>query len=236
MTLRAPGLPRALLSLLVTLATLCAACGAPGVVPWPDGAVVGDSRADAPADAPAPDSPADTVAPPPDAPADAADDQVGPDVAGDGAPPLDGPGDAAADGSRDASAETGTDAHAESSADVSDAPADPLLDQVTALRVTARAADYTWTMPVSQSCSITGGTLSIGAEFRGAEPLTVTASGPVSGPVVLTVVGAGSDVRATVTRGAEYAAGGMNRANVRVRGMLPTELVIEVTALGCVVR
>lgn len=231
---------RLFLAFLSLLACFCVACGAPGVVPWPDGAVMGDSRAEVAADASPPDaspdaSPLDAVAvgdaaadqvaeasAPMDAPADAHDAVAVGDAQGD-VPGLEVAADAAGDSSRDA-------------ADASDAPADPLAERVTAPRVTARAADYTWTMPVSQGCSIMGGTLSIGAEFMGAEPLTVTASGPLAGPVVLTVVGAGSDVRATVTRGAEYAAGGMNRANVRVRGMLPTELVLEVTALGCEVR
>ena len=79
MTLRAPGLPRALLSLLVTLAPLCAACGAPGIVPWPDGAVAVDAPADAPDTSP--------DAPPPDAVA------VG-DSAADGAADASSPMDA----------------------------------------------------------------------------------------------------------------------------------------------
>lgn len=145
---------RLFLAFLSLLACFCVACGAPGVVPWPDGAVMGDARAeiagDAPADAPAPDSPADTVAPPPDAPADAADDQAGPDVAGDGAPPLDGPGDGPADAWPDLipvdCAETIHD-------DAGAWPARPGMEA--RLRVSVRVPTFTWTTQDAAECSIT---------------------------------------------------------------------------------
>lgn len=181
------------------------------------------------------------------------------------APPLDGPGvevDAAEDAAAppDAPPEVGREAGADAGVDlVPDAapdagrdataeqvdagpdapPADPLLEQVSAVRVTASVPGVSWESARAQSCSVAGDVVSIGAEYALPSSATFTAMGPLSGPVVLTVVttgGAASDVRATVRRGAEYTTGGGRRVNVAVRGMPGANPLVDVIALGCVVR
>lgn len=128
------------------------------------------------------------------------------------------------------------------SGDVAPDAGDPLARQVEAVAVTVRASGTEWTMPRSQMCALMGATASVGAEYERPERAAFTVSGPVAGPVVLTMVGAGgtgtSDIRATIQRGADYftAGGTVRRANVVVRGTIPGGLMLEVTALGCLVR
>lgn len=202
---------------------LLAACGAdPSPVP-PDAAR--DAAPDAP---PAVDVVADEPAPPPDLPA--------PDAsAPDASPPApdDGP-----DAAPDARADAGPDAPRDVAGELADArpDADPLLEQVTAVRVTVRTTGYDWATPRAQSCAVASGTIELSAEYGAPEPLSLAAMGSAAGPTVMTVVGGGSDVRATARLGAEYTIGGTRRVNVALHGEPRAGLVLDVTALGCVVR
>ena len=168
--------------------------------------------------------------------ADAAD-AVGPDLppAEDRVPGL----DVAVDGGPDAP----TDVPRDTSSDLPDAPVDrqdsapdPLLEQVTAVRVTVTAPGYEWTTARAQSCEVSSGVASVSAEYGAPEPLTLAAMGTTTGPTVMTVVGGGSDVRATMRAGAEYTTGGVRRVNVALRGEPRAGLTLDVIALGCVVR
>ena len=234
-TLRAPRPFLALLSLLVTLVTLCAACGGTDGTVAPDAA--GDAAQDAARDAAPVEASADAAG---DAPSDAAPDVIAPDApepadataaadAREAGADVAQAGDAGADGRADAPGDAPVDASG-------DASADPLAAQVTALSVTARATDYAWTMPVSQSCAVTSGMVNISATYE----LPERAGFTFLGPSTLTMIGASgraaSDVRATIAQGPTYTLAGMQRTNVAVRGMIPGGLSIELVALGCPVR
>lgn len=203
-----------------------------------------------PAPLPQPDAAADVapdVAAPPDAPQDAAapPDLTPPaDVAGPDATP---PPDAGPDNGPDVTADAAPDAPRDVAGELADVapdrpetpPADPLLEQVSAVRVTATDGTETWATPEAQSCAVTSGRVGGGAEYRRPYVLTVSFDGPLSGPVVLSVPGAGADIRATVRAGAEYLTDGasVRRVNVEVRGMAsPSAPPLTVIALGCVVR
>lgn len=219
-------------ALLASLA-LAACTGDPAPLPQPDAAadVAPDVAAppDAPQDAAAPPDltpPADVAGPDATPPPDAGPDN-GPDVTADAAP--DAPRDVAGE-----LADAGPDR-----ADVP--PSDPLLEQVSAVRVTASVPGVSWDSARAQSCSVTGGMVSVGAEYSSPSAATFTVTGPLSGPVVLTVVttgGGASDVRAMVRASAEYLTDGasVRRINVAVRGMPGANPVVDVIALGCVVR
>lgn len=188
---------------------------APDVAPPPD----------APQDAaPPPDltPPADVASPPPDAGPD-----NGPDVTTDAGP------DAAADAPRDVAGEL-----ADVAPDREDAPpADPLLEQVSAVRVTVTAAEREWTMARTQTCTVASGVVSAGAEYDAPTAVGFT----FLGPSTLTYIDGGrgfSDVRAELRMGPTYLTDGesIRRMNVQVRGQIPGGLALTLTAQGCVVR
>lgn len=127
---------------------------------------------------------------------------------------------------------------ADAAHDVPVADVDPLAGEVSATSITVRAEGYAWTMPLTQMCTVTSGTVSIGADFDRPERAVFTAMAPPGGPVVLSSGNGGSsvfDIHAEATRGMEYTAGSQRRVNVRVRGA-PGGLALDVIALGCVVR
>lgn len=148
---------RLFLAFLSLLACFCVACGAPGVVPWPDGSVAADAG-DA---GDAPDAPADAshdAAPPPDAAADAPDDRASPDAAVDAPAPLDGPTDASAESSVDAPADGWPDLIPVDCAerihdDAGPWPARPGMEP--RLRITVRVPTFSWTTQDAAECSIT---------------------------------------------------------------------------------
>lgn len=168
--------------------------------------------------------------------ADAAD-AVGPDLppAEDRVPGL----DVAVDGGPDAP----TDVPRDTSSDLPDAPVDrpgsapdPLLEQVTAVRVTVTAPGYEWTAARAQSCEVAGGVPRVSAEYADPERASFTFLGPSTLGMVGASGAGASDVRAELRLGAEYTIGGARRANVQARGMIPGGLPLTMTAVGCVVR
>ena len=203
-------------------------CGPAGVwsacvCPGSDGGT--DAGADAAGDAPQPT---------PDAPAL--------DALSVDAPLSDAPVDASADAGVDR-ADVTTDAARDAAGELADAPADrpapdapdPLLEQVSAVRVMVIAPGYDWTAARSQSCTVTGGVPSVSADYDAPEPAGFT----FLGPSTITYVNGGrgySDVRAELRAGVEYTMGGTRRVNVQVRGMIPGGLALTMTALGCAVR
>ena len=199
--------------------------------------------------------------PSPAAVVDAAPD-IAADTATDTATPVDAADAAITDVSSDATADTATDtgdavavADAAHDATAGDAPgdvsrdavavvdADPLDTHATAVSVVVRSSSVTWSTPrVQPTCTVTGGTLSLSADYDRPETKGFTALGPLAGPVTLTMIGSGgtgmSDVRSAVTSGARYLTDGetVQRVNVIVRGTPWPGFSVEVTALGCVVR
>jgi hypothetical protein len=181
---------------------------------------------DAPQDAaPPPDltPPADVAPPPPDAGPD-----NGPDVRTDTGP------DVAPDAPRDVAGEL-----ADVAPDRADATApDPLIEQVSAVRVTVTAPGYEWLIPTTQACDVTGGVTRVSAEYTAPERATFT----FLGPSTLGMIGASgrgtSDVRAELRMGPAYLTDGesIRRMNVQVRGQIPGGLALTLTAQGCVVR
>ena len=180
---------------------------------------------------------------------------AGPEASADDAPPaLDADAVAVVDApdGRDASTDAGVDASPDTSRDTSsdlpDAPSDrapdrpdsapdPLLEQVSAVRVTVTGAEREWSTARTQMCTVTGGTVSVGADYD-----TPTAVGcTFLGPSTLTYISGGrgySDVRAELRTGAPYLTDGesVRRVNVQARGQIPGGLALTLTALGCVVR
>lgn len=214
-------LPLALLVALL-VALLLVACGSD-----PSPAAV---------DAAQPDALGVDVAAVVDAAADTASDaSETPDTAPDAAVDV-----AVADAAHDA---TAGDAPGDVSRDaVAVVDADPLGTRATAVSVVVRSSSVTWSTPRAQpTCTVTGSTLSLGADYDRPEGAGFTVLGPLAGPVTLTGIAGGtgmSDVRATVTSGARYLTDGetVQRVNVIVRGTPWPGVSVEVTALGCVVR
>lgn len=203
-------------ALLASLA-LAACTGDPAPLPQPDAAA--DVAPDA---APPPDAPQD-AAPPPDLTPPA-------DVAGPDTPP---PIDAGPDNGPDVRTDTGPDV----APDREDAPpADPLLEQVSAVRVTVTGAGVAWVSARTQSCTVSGGRVSVGAEYDVPEQGTFVAEGPLAGPVVFGTA-FNSDVRGTVRQGPTYLTDGesVRRTSLALSGTPRTERY-EMIALGCVVR
>lgn len=122
------------------------------------------------------------------------------------------------------------------------ADADPLDTRATSVSVVVRSSSLTWSTPRAQpTCTVTGGTLSLGADYDRPEHTSFTVLGPITGPVTLTGIAGGmgaSDIRATASRGPMYLTDGaaVQRVNVTVRGTPWAGIAIELTALGCVVR
>lgn len=122
------------------------------------------------------------------------------------------------------------------------ADADPFDTRATSVSVIVRSSSLTWSTPRAQpTCTVTGGTLSLGADYDRPEHTSFTVLGPITGPVTLTGIAGGmgaSDIRATASRGPMYLTDGaaVQRVNVTVRGTPWAGIAIELTALGCVVR
>ncbi len=123
------------------------------------------------------------------------------------------------------------------------ADADPLDTRATSVSVVVRSSSLTWSTPRAQpTCAVTGGTLSLGADYDRPEHASFTVLGPLAGPVTLTMVSSAgtamSDVRATIITSARYLTDGesVTRVNAAVRGTPWPGFSVEVTALGCVVR
>jgi len=115
-------------------------------------------------------------------------------------------------------------------------PADPLLEQVSAVRVTVTGAGVAWVSARTQSCTVSGGRVSVGAEYDVPEQGTFVAEGPLAGPVVFGTA-FNSDVRGTVRQGPTYLTDGesVRRTSLALSGTPRTERY-EMIALGCVVR
>jgi len=210
-------------ALLASLA-LAACTGDPAPLPQPDAAADVAAPPDAPQDAaPPPDltPPADVAGPDSPPPPDAGPD-TGPDVTADAAP--DAPRDVAGE-----FADAGPDR-----ADVP--PPDPLLEQVAAVRVMVTGAGVSWVTARTQSCTVSSGRVSVGAEYDAPEQGTFVAEGPVAGPVVFGTA-FNSDIRGTVRQGPTYLTDGdsVRRTNFLLRGA-PRGTDYEMIALGCVVR
>lgn len=179
---------------------------------------------------------------------------AGPEASADDAPPaLDADAVAVVDApdGRDASTDAGVDASPDTSRDTSsdlpDAPSDrapdrpdsapdPLLEQVSAVRVTVTGAGVAWVSARTQSCTVSGGRVSVGAEYDVPEQGTFVAEGPLAGPVVFGTA-FNSDVRGTVRQGPTYLTDGesVRRTSLALSGTPRTERY-EMIALGCVVR
>lgn len=168
---------------------------------------------------------------------------AGPEASADDAPPaLDADAVAVVD-APDAASDAPPDAARDTSSDLPDAPVDrpgsapdPLLEQVTAVRVTVTAPGYEWATARAQSCEVTGGVPRVSAEYIDPERASFTFLGPSTLGMVGASGAGASDVRAELRLGAEYTVGGVRRVNVQTRGTIPGGLPLTMTAVGCVVR
>lgn len=180
----------------------------------PDAAVADSAPPppDATPDAPELEASVDAPQPIDDAPA-APDVVTGADAAPDASPP-----------GRDAAPDVAPDA-------------DPLAEHVSAELVTVRGGGLVWSTPRTQMCTVTGGVVSVGADYDAPERSAFVGMGPLTGPVIVGTAFA-SDVRGTIQRGREYFTNGaaVRRLNVILRGEPRAGFSIEITALGCVIR